>query len=113
MMIAKLKRFLCIPAMVLALVLVALAVLASPVLAHAALNGSTPADESMVASAPTSFALDFSEPVSPLAVALVQPDGSRMTLDKFTLRGNTLEIAAPPGIGRGTHVLTWRVVSSD
>ncbi len=90
--------------------LLALAVSAS---AHASLNDSLPAGDAILDAAPPTYALTFSEPVSPLALRLVRPDGTSIALDDFTLRDRTLDIAAPTDLGRGTHVLSWRVVSAD
>lgn len=97
----------------LTLALLALAFQVSAAFAHAALNGSTPRDGSMLETVPSEFSLVFSEPVSPLALKLVRPDGTSTDLDGFELKDRTLEIAAPDDLGRGTHILTWRVVSAD
>ncbi len=97
------------------LFLIMLAILGqqAPALAHAALNGSTPLDGSMIEAPPAALSLVFSEPVSPLVLKLLRPDGTASELDKFELRDRSLEIEAPGDLGRGTHVLTWRVVSGD
>lgn len=98
------------------LAMLALAVLLAQVgtaLAHAALNAAAPADGAVVETAPALYSLTFSEPVSPLSLKLVRPDGSSLALDRFAVRGNSVEIEAPPDLGRGTHVLSWRVVSAD
>ena len=81
--------------------------------AHASLVGAQPEDGAVVAIAPTVFALTFNEPVSPLSLSLVSPDGSSTRLERFGLSGGKLEIPAPPDLGRGTHILSWRVVSDD
>lgn len=81
--------------------------------AHASLNSTKPADGAVLESAPASYSLTFSEPVSPLSLKLVRPDGSATALERFVLRGNVLEVEAPADFGRGTHVLSWRVVSED
>lgn len=81
--------------------------------AHASLVRVEPADGSFVATAPKSFTLTFSEPTSPLVLKLVQPDGTSIPLDRFVLRDATFEIEAPTGLGNGTHVLSWRIVSED
>ena len=81
--------------------------------AHAALVRVEPTDGAVVPTPPASFSLTFSEPTSPLVLALVRPDGTRIPLDRFRLRDATLEIEAPAGLGRGSHVLTWRIVSED
>lgn len=84
-----------------------------PAAAHASLVSTSPADGSVVDAAPEHFALTFSEPVSPLVLRLVAPDGSSLTLGEHALKDRTVEVPAPDGLGRGTHVLSWRVVSSD
>lgn len=81
--------------------------------AHASLTASVPTDGTVVAVAPERFALSFSEPVSPLYLSLLRPDGNALSLDDFALRDRTLEIVAPTRLGKGTHVLSWRVVSED
>ncbi|MGV6876413.1 copper resistance CopC/CopD family protein [Pseudochelatococcus sp. B33] len=82
-------------------------------LAHASLVNADPADGSVVATAPSSFALTFNEPTSPLVLKLVQPDGTSIALQRFVLRDATLDIEAPTGLANGTHVLSWRVISED
>ena len=95
--------------------LVLLACLGMPTLAlaHAALNSAVPADGSVLAAAPGRIELVFSEPVSPLALRLVGPDGAARTLDRFVLKDSTLVISPPAGLANGTYALSWRVVSED
>ncbi|CAM5764468.1 copper resistance CopC/CopD family protein [Bosea minatitlanensis] len=95
--------------------LVLLACLGMPTLAlaHAALNSAAPADGSVLAAAPGRIELVFSEPVSPLALRLVGPDGAARTLDRFVLKDSTLVISPPAGLANGTYTLSWRVVSED
>jgi len=81
--------------------------------AHASLNTSSPEDGSVVVEAPKALSLTFSEPVSPLVLRLIGPDGSAVVLDRFALKDRTVEIEAPKDLPRGTHVLAWRVVSED
>lgn len=87
--------------------------MAGQALAHAALTRTVPADGAVVASVPAEFSLSFSEPVSPLVLTLIGPDGTSRPLTRFTLADRTLSIAAPSDLGHGTHVLSWRVVSED
>ena len=96
-----------------ALVFLAASMHAGTAWAHASLNVAEPADGAVVATAPGRYALTFSEPVSPLSLRLVRPDGSSVPLDRFAVTGNVVAIEAPGGLGRGTHVLSWRVVSAD
>lgn len=81
--------------------------------AHASLVSVEPADGSVIATAPRSFALRFNEPTSPIVLKLVRPDGSSTALQRFVLRDTTLDIEAPAGLGNGTYVLSWRVISED
>ncbi|MGX9143318.1 copper resistance CopC/CopD family protein [Mesorhizobium sp. 128a] len=92
-----------------------LAVLATPnqALAHAALIKAEPADGAVLEQAPTQFSLTFSEPVSPLVLTLVRPDGSPVALTSFRLNDQTVAIDNPQKLGPGTHVLSWRVISAD
>jgi len=81
--------------------------------AHASLNATSPDDGAVLETAPSSFSLTFSEPVSPLSLRLVGPDGSSISLDSFVIEDRTLKIEAPSGLARGTHALSWRIVSED
>jgi copper transport protein len=81
--------------------------------AHASLIQAEPTENAVLAAAPSGFRLSFNEPVSPLVLRLIRPDGTATTLTDVRLEDATLAIAAPPGLGPGTHVLSWRVVSED
>ncbi len=87
--------------------------LAGMAMAHASLTGAVPPDGAVVGTPPKTLSLSFSEPVSPLVLKLIRPDGRATALDDFILRDTTLDIITPDGLGAGTHVLTWRVVSED
>lgn len=96
-------------------VLVLLLVLALPerALAHAALIKADPADGAVLAQGPGQFSLTFSEPVSPLVLTLVRPDGTSVALTSFRLSDRTVAIDNPQKLKPGTHVLSWRVISAD
>jgi copper transport protein len=81
--------------------------------AHASLNATEPRDGTVVASAPAQYTLTFSEPVAPIRLRLIAPDGASRELDRFDVRGNSVLVEAPGELGEGTHVLAWRVVSAD
>ncbi|TIM62909.1 MAG: copper resistance protein CopC, partial [Mesorhizobium sp.] len=72
-----------------------------------------PTDGAVLAQSPAQFSLTFSEPVSPLMLTLVRPDGTPVPLTSFRLNGQTLDIDNPQRLGSGTHVLSWRVISAD
>jgi copper transport protein len=95
----------------LAVLLATMAAPARPALAHASLLGSEPADGVTVAQPPARLKLTFNEPVSPLIVRLIGPTGAAST-PAVTAENNTLTIT-PPALARGTHVLSWRVISAD
>jgi copper transport protein len=96
-------------------VLVLLAIIAAPnqAFAHAALIATDPADGAVLAQSPAQFSLTFSEPVSPLVLTLVLPDGTPVPLTAFRLGDQTVEIDNPQTLKSGTHVLSWRVISAD
>lgn len=95
------------------LTLLGAAVAPSPAFAHAALVKADPADGALLMQAPKTFSLTFSEPVSPLVLKLVRPDGISVPLTGYRIAGQTLEIEAPRPLQQGTHVLNWRVISAD
>ena len=82
-------------------------------LAHAALVASDPADGAVLAKAPADLSLTFDEPVSPLILRLVEPDGRAAPLGTPKLEGNRLLAATPPDLGTGSYVLSWRIISED
>lgn len=96
----------------LVLALLGSAGLSLPALAHAQLLSSDPVAQSVLAGVPEKAVLEFNEPVSPVVLSLIGPDGTRRDL-RGTATGDALSIALPAGLDRGTHVLSWRVVSVD
>ncbi len=80
--------------------------------AHATLLKAEPADGSTLAEAPAAFVLTFNEPVSPIALRLIEPDGSGRDLAGAVARDAVVSIPAPP-LAKGTHALSWRVISAD
>ncbi|MDH6233448.1 copper transport protein [Mesorhizobium soli] len=87
--------------------------LASVAAAHASLTATEPQDGAVVDAPPARYALSYNEPVSPISLRLIKPDGTSVSLDKFVLRDRTLDIEAPTDLKHGTHVLSWRVISED
>ena len=80
--------------------------------AHATIVTSEPADRSVVAAAPETFALTFNEPVTPLVLRLLGGRGS-VLLDRYQAQGRTLVVRAPASLDAGTYRLSWRIVSTD
>lgn len=82
-------------------------------LAHASLLRATPSDGAVLAAWPTQMALTFSEPVRPLVLTLVGPGGSIQRVETIA-PSDVLTIDLPEAASaEGSHVLSWRVVSSD
>jgi copper transport protein len=54
----------------------------------------------------------FNEPVTPLVMRLIAPDGTAAT-PAATAENTTVTIKPPVPLRRGTHVLSWRVISAD
>ncbi|SMQ85628.1 copper transport protein [Devosia lucknowensis] len=84
-----------------------------PALAHAQLLSTEPAANAVLGTAPETLALIFNEPVTPLAMTLIGPDGASTDLTAAAAGGEILSVHLPSAPGRGTHVLSWRVVSVD
>jgi copper transport protein len=96
-----------------ALLALALAVLApAAAFAHAVLVASEPSDGAMLAASPERITLTFNEPVAPLVLRLLAPDGEGRNI-AVTQDGATLAIVPAEALQSGTHLLSWRVVSAD
>jgi copper transport protein len=94
------------------LILLCLVLLPLQALAHAQLRGSDPAEGAVVTEAPAAIRLEFNEAVAPLVLRLIAPDGAATDLDG-TAENTMVTVALPAALADGTHLLSWRVVSSD
>ncbi len=81
--------------------------------AHATLIAAEPADGAIVASAPQTVTLRFSEPARPLVARLTRPGGHTEILKEIGEKGPHIVLTLPAGLENGTYVLSWRVASSD
>jgi copper transport protein len=88
---------------------------AAPASAHAVLVGSDPAANTIVPDAPNRVTLTFSESVQLLAgkIQVLAPDGSRADQGEPQGGGNTVTIPLRSGGGRGTYLVSYRVISAD
>lgn len=84
-----------------------------PAFTHAMLLSVDPADGAVLEEAPAHVVLTFNEPVSPLAIALVTPDGQRRDLIETAAGGLDLVVALPARLSGGTHFVSWRAASGD
>jgi copper transport protein len=88
---------------------------AAPASAHAALVASDPGNGTIVPDAPNKVTLTFSESVQLVSgkVQVLAPDGSRADQGEPTVDGGTLTIPLRSGGGRGTYLISFRVISAD
>jgi copper transport protein len=86
---------------------------AGPALAHAVLIAAEPQDGAVLGAAPREIKLTFSEPVSPLILRLLEPDGQIVRLTDYRIVADTLLIDLPSLLGSGSAILSWRVASQD
>lgn len=93
-----------------------LAVLGTPGAAgaHAIALSIDPADGAVVETAPTTITVTFDEPVTVRdgAVTLLDDTGAEIAVDAEA-DGATLRISPSAGLGDGTFVVSWRVISAD
>jgi copper transport protein len=80
--------------------------------AHAVLVEAEPRDGAALGAAPAEARLRFNEPVDPVILRLLTPDGSGRVLEP---RATDTTVTAPlPGdLANGTYVLSYRVISTD
>lgn len=88
---------------------------ARPAAAHAVLQATDPADDSLVAAVPATVGLTFDEPVTATtgAVQIIAPSGSRVDGTVESLEGGRQVSVAVDGDAVGTYTVAYRVVSDD
>lgn len=98
--------------------LLAAVLAAAPAAAHSMLEESTPAHGTRLATAPEYVALHFSEQVGidPGHLRVVDADGRRVDRgEAHYAHGRTdhVRVELRPGLGEGSYLASWRVVSAD
>lgn len=98
-----------------ALLLAALVLVGGPASAHAELVSTDPPGGSVLGRSPTSVRLRFTESVTTPtgAVTVLGPDGTALVLGRVETRGALVEVELPAGLGPGSYLVVWRVVSDD
>lgn len=99
------------------LIVAALILVGGPASAHAVLEGSTPAPDAVLRTAPARVVLRFDEPVTllPASIQVLGPGGERVD-DGAVTHADGDPTTASVGITagrRGTYLVAWRVVSDD
>jgi copper transport protein len=85
----------------------------STALAHASLLASNPADGAALATAPATLTLSFNEPVEPIAIRIVDGQGTASEVTQIRRDGANLILTPSAALDKGAHVVSWRVVSAD
>ncbi|MFI7576287.1 copper resistance CopC/CopD family protein [Micromonospora sp. NPDC049497] len=88
---------------------------AEPASAHAVLVSSSPNSSAVVPEAPSEVVLTFSEPVREVTgkIRVIAPDGSRADRGDPGFDGGVVTIGVDPAAGRGTYLVSYRVISAD
>lgn len=88
---------------------------AAPASAHAALVASDPGIGTIVPDAPNKITLTFSESVQLISgkIQVLAPDGSRADQGEPSAAGGTVTVPLRSAGGRGTYLVSYRVVSAD
>ncbi|MGI8881725.1 MAG: copper resistance CopC/CopD family protein, partial [Jatrophihabitans sp.] len=89
---------------------------AAPASAHAVVVSASPADGARLATAPTSVSVTFDETVGLSGIGYLQVVdgyGNRVDSGAATQTGATIKVALRPGLGDGTYVSSYRVISAD
>lgn len=85
----------------------------SQVQAHASLIASSPDARTVENRFPQQIVLRFNEPVTPLAMRLMDPQGAIVPVASATAVGDAVHVEPSAAQTRGTYALSWRVVSAD
>ena len=94
------------------LLLIGAVLWAAPVSAHAVLLSTEPADRQVMAIAPKAVVLTFNEPVTPIAVQVLDGGGGVVTREALPIDAS-LAIPLPSGLPDGTYIASWRATSLD
>ena len=80
--------------------------------AHAHLEQATPADRSVIRTAPSALVLRFSESARLTALWLRQDDGPQRKLEVPPASQSQITVALPP-LAPGHYLISWRALSAD
>jgi copper transport protein len=96
-----------------ALAPVVLLLASTAALAHAHLEKATPADGSVITTAPQHLVLEFSEPARLATLSISRDGGSRSKLAPLPQQPQQRIAVTLPDLLPGTYVVSWRVVGAD
>ncbi len=83
--------------------------------AHAALVRTSPAQGSIVTTAPSEIVITFSEVVQPVPtrITVIAPDGKRIDSGNPRVQGDDMHIPVRTNVSGGTYLVSYRVISAD
>ncbi|MEK1930639.1 MAG: copper resistance protein CopC, partial [Pararhizobium sp.] len=81
--------------------------------AHAVLLSSIPATGENLSKPPSNFVLNFSEPVTPVVISLVDVEGNSHPVDVPVGQRESIRIGIPQPLSEGRYSVSWRVISDD
>jgi putative copper export protein/methionine-rich copper-binding protein CopC len=83
--------------------------------AHAALIRTSPAQGSIVTTAPSEIVITFSEVVQPVPtrITVIAPDGKRIDSGNPRVQGDDMHIPLRTNVPGGTYLVSYRVISAD
>jgi copper transport protein len=81
--------------------------------AHSQLIDSHPRESEVLRDPPATIALVFDEPVAPLVLGMLGPDGTPVVIGPPQVSDATLSLAVPTHLANGSYLLNWRVASAD
>ena len=82
--------------------------------AHSPLSATTPADQAVIAEAPSEIAMTFKGTIRLTRVVMTIDDQPGVDLDLSGHSGFTSDYAIPlPAMGPGSYVIDWRGLGSD
>lgn len=91
-----------------------MAFVATGAMAHSPLNSTTPANEAIIAAAPTELMLDFKGEVRLTKVSMTHPPHKSVDLNLNGNKGFISDFAVPmEGMGNGAYVIEWRGLGKD
>lgn len=82
--------------------------------AHAVLLEANPPDGGIFSASPTEVRLHFNEPVTPVSIRVIGPEGHALELrDAPRAVDDDVHLKLPVGLGVGGYILSYRVISLD
>ncbi len=90
------------------------AVYATGAVAHSAIDETTPANEAVLAEAPSEVVMNFLHDIRLTRVSMTHADRASVDLDLSAHKGMEIDFILPmQAMGSGTYVIDWRGLGTD